>query len=101
MAVFATWHGGSGYSIGTIDDDLESFPSIALARETFRERANTSGAAYLNTYYVNRENESVRFPAVDETTTMDVFLYDPRTGGDSPDFRLVLGPRGGVKRENY
>lgn len=101
MAVaYGIWHGGSGYSLGDIRE-LEKFPSIKFARETFQERAQSTGAAYLNTYFTDRENESVRFPAVDERTTMDVYLYDPREGGDSPDFRLVLGPRGGVKRESY
>lgn len=102
MAVFAVWHGGSSYSVGDISAHLEKFASIAAAKRVFAERARTSGAFPLSTYFVNRENTPVRFPAVDENTSMDVYAYDPRETADPyPDFRLVLGPKGGVRRENY
>jgi hypothetical protein len=103
MVVFALWHGGSSYSPGSIENgDLEKFDTIAQARETFRDRAETSGGWPLPTYFVDRENNGTRFPAVDEKTSMDVYTYDPRAAGDPyPNFRFILGPRGGVRRENY
>lgn len=98
--VYALWNGGSSYSISDMSH-LEEFRSIKHATETFRERAETSGAAHLNTYYADCENEAVRFPAVDETTSMGVYKYDPREGNNGPNFRLSLGPRGGIRRENF
>ena len=36
----------------------------------------------------------------DESTEMFVFLYEPDESGDNyPDFRIYLGPKGGVRRE--
>lgn len=101
--IYALWHGGSSYSHGSIESkDLEQFPSIEMARGTFRERAETSGGYALPTYFADRENDRTAFPAVDETTSMDVYRYDPREVCDPyPDFRFVLGPKGGVKRESY
>lgn len=101
--IYALWHGGSSYSSSSIENnDLEQFPNIADARDTFRDRAETSGGYPLPTHYANRENTNTCFPAVDETTSMDVYKYDPREVCDPyPDFRFVFGPRGGIRRENY
>ncbi|MFI6512889.1 hypothetical protein ACIBCT_35255 [Streptosporangium sp. NPDC050855] len=101
MIVTALWFGGNGsYSLPDADS-VEQFTSITHAINTFRERAETSGAFGLPTYFVNRENSRVCFPAVGEDCTMDVYIGRAGETANYPDFRLALGPRGGVKRESY
>jgi hypothetical protein len=95
MIVQALWFGGSSYSDR---GEVEQFRSITHAIETFRERAETSGAYPLSTYYVNRENEPVTFPAVGRDCTMDVYTHPANT---YPSFTLELGPRGGVRRRSF
>lgn len=104
MRVFALWHGGASYSVSSIhDNDLEQFESIAAAEYAFRDRFDSNGRRTVDFHYVQREPDSTYVPAVDESSTMDIYKYDPReSDGDAyPDFQLSFGPRGGVRRESF
>jgi hypothetical protein len=106
MTVFGLWHGGIGYSHSEIETDLERFGSIAEAEEAMRDRETNNSGAYTKDFkYVYRAPESVLLPAV-EGSSMDLFVGgewgDPiPEGGAYPDYRLTIGPRGGIVRESY
>src|SRR5688572_27353451 len=101
--VYALWHGGPSYSTSSIEDgDLESFPSIRAAKCALLDRYESGGSSTCEVRYVDKAHERTLFPSVTTDSTMDVFTYDPREVVDpSPRFRLVFGPRLGVRRENY
>lgn len=101
--VYALWHGGSSYSLSSIENkDLECFGSIREAKSHLRWRYESNGHTPCTFGFVDREPTSVYVPSVTTDSTMDVYKYDPREVCDpSPDFRLVFGPRGGIRRENY
>lgn len=97
--VYGLWYGGSSYSAPEMRD-LEEFVSKRAATAVFHERANTSGGYTLNTYFTDRENTPVAFPAVGEDTEMQIFTYDPRVSVDPyPSYLLKVGPKGGVRVE--
>ena len=85
--VWATWHGGHGYAVPSLES-REVFPSTAAAVETFRNRlANVDGST----------------PCVDSSATMHLYHADP-AGDDVTDpypSRVVeIGPRGAVRVTN-
>lgn len=99
--LYVLWHGGSSYSAGDMKD-LEEFRSIRSAKFALIERYESGGGRSCRAQRVGQEAEWTRFPAVDLTSSMEVYTYDPREVVDPwPDFRLFFGPRGGVQRENY
>lgn len=82
MQCWTVIHGGYNYSAPSWHDDAEHHDSLYLAETTFWRWTETP----LN--------------MADETTEMFVFLYDPSKVIDPyPDFRIYLGPRGGIRRE--
>jgi hypothetical protein len=94
--VYALWHGGSSYSQGELDQDLEVFDSITAAKAEFETRYR-SGRYNTFTYADGRSNRDDT-PAVDESASMFVYLADPRGDSDPyPDRLIEIGPRGGVK----
>ena len=104
MTIYALWHGGYSYTPGSIDEgDLEVFPSVQRAGQALRDRYDSNGCRTVPFVYADGRTERTLLPAVDaESTSMDVYLYDPReTAGPWPNVRLTLGPRLGVRRERY
>jgi hypothetical protein len=82
------WYGGASYG-ACIEDDLETFGSLAELRHAFARRL---GDAY--------------YPCVSDDTPDNggpegyVYLYDPRGVDDPyPDRLISFGPRGGVRVE--
>lgn len=98
MRVFGLWWGGSSYGQGHLDRDLEEFESVEHAKKVFYSRRY--GIHPQSTFYVERENSPVGFPAVDEDSVMWLYYRDPRGEHDPyPDVRLTFGPRGGIKSD--
>lgn len=106
MTVYVMWWGGSSYSHGEMDRDLEVFPSVKRAGEALRDRYDSNGSHTVPFVYADGRSERTLVPSVSidpwGPTSMEVYLYDPRAVTDPyPDLRLTLGPRLGVKRERY
>lgn len=85
MIVYMEWN-ASSYAVAG-PDDRERMSSIKEAKETFWRRADFDP----------------RFPCVEDS---EAYLYIPDSkhengaeGGDYPDYRLYMGPRGGVRME--
>lgn len=78
MIVYMEWNGGSSYAVAG-SDDRERMSSIKEAKETFWRRADYDPA----------------FPCVEDS---EAYLYFDK-GGDYPEYRLYMGPRGGVRME--
>lgn len=96
--VFGLWHGGSSYSSGDPKRDMEAFNSIAHAARVLRHREiHNSGRYDIETFFVHREPESVRMPAVEGSS---IELY-PDADGGKPYLKLSIGPKGGLVRKNY
>lgn len=91
--VFGLWHGGSSYSVGTVDEDVEQFPDLDTAKAEFMTRF-ASGRC--NTFYYLSENADERqgldTPAVDAACEMLLWYADPRGVQDPyPDALMRLG----------
>jgi len=90
MIVYALWHGGASYAPGSIETDLETFDSLAAAKDAFASRAG------FDPYY----------PCVSEDTAEDggpsmwIFLAEPDSRDPYPDRIIEFGPRGGVQVQN-
>jgi hypothetical protein len=99
--IYAMWHGGSSYSQGDIDTDLETFASMKDAGRALRERARHGYSQPQTFNYADGRTENVLCPCADEAPTMTVYRYDPRETTDPyPDTILSIGPRGGIVRES-
>lgn len=98
--IYAIWHGGSSYSFGEIPEDLETFDSIRDAKNALRERRD-KGYGYRQSFRrPDGTVEEILTPAVDESSTMTLYFYDPSEAHDPyPDRMLSFGPRGGVNVE--
>lgn len=82
MKVFGLWYGGYNYANPELTD-AEEFASIQDAVDTFWRRADFDP----------------EFPCV-ESPEMMLYRVNPASIPDPyPDFRLTIGPRGGVRRE--
>lgn len=83
--VWVTWHGGPSYSVPEIPRDVETFASLADAKDM----------------HWRRQDGDPYYPCVTESETW-VYFYDP-TGDDVrdpyPDRIITMGPRGGVRVE--
>lgn len=80
--VFALWHGGANYAVGTIDTDVEEFGSIERVKETLQVRL---------------DNFTGHYPGVDLDSAFHVWFADPRDEMDPyPDRIVRFGPRGGI-----
>jgi hypothetical protein len=80
VKIWMLWQGGANYTVGTVEDDIEEFDTVAAAREEFEAREN---------------GDRHWFPMV-EGSTAHVFLRDPRGEMDPyPDRVWEFGPRGG------
>ncbi|MFC9085162.1 hypothetical protein [Nocardiopsis dassonvillei] len=95
---YGIWHGGSGYALSELENDLERFGSIESAKEALSDRYH-SGYSWFQTFdYVNRNPESVLTPAVGEDSC--IHLFASLDCLDYPDRCVRFGPRGGVRVEN-
>jgi hypothetical protein len=82
VKVWALWHGGTNYSLGYVDDDIEVFDSLQAAKDTLYNREECSDPYY---------------PCVEESS-MYVYFSDPRGLADPyPDRILIIGSRGGIR----
>ncbi|SRR6266581_3216933 len=98
--IYALWHGGSSYSVGELERDLETFPSIRVAGWALRTRANNGGWMPQGFTYADGRTVRALTPCADEGCEVTVYLSDPRGSHDPyPDYILTIGPRGGIKRE--
>jgi len=81
MQVWALWHGGASYAVGTVDRDCEEFDSLRAAKRVLEARADFDP----------------HYPCVDESSML-IWFSDPRGVQDPyPDRELTIGPRGGVR----
>ncbi|HTF53579.1 MAG TPA: hypothetical protein VK735_39555 [Pseudonocardia sp.] len=98
MTLFALWNGGSSYGPSYLDDHLETFPSMAAAREAFADRANIGYWQPQTFTYANGRTDTTLTPSVDDRASMSLYLSDPRETSDPyPDRLVEFGPRGGVR----
>lgn len=96
---FGRWYGGSSYSVGELSDSLETFASIESAKEALYDRCYSG--RYPNTFDYVRGTKHSETPAVDESSEIQLYAYDPwETTDPYPDKRVFFGPRGGVRVEN-
>src|SRR4051812_37664396 len=82
MRVWALWHGGSSYVMGSVPEDVEVFASISAAREAFTDRYANGYGWFQHFEYVNREPVDVLTPAVEDGPSMMLWLYDPSEDTD-------------------
>ncbi|MGP3916329.1 hypothetical protein [Nonomuraea sp. 10N515B] len=93
---FGLWWGGNGYSRPE-DADLEEFVSLADAKHKLAERFLHGHWQTTVFAFVHKEPTRVLTPCV--TDDCEILLYRSRDGGEWPDMRIFLGPRGGVRSE--
>lgn len=88
MAIYFTWYGGSSYGTPTIESDLEMVGTLTMAATILEDRYNGSSWAYP----VSEDPaEFVDFPAVDDTTEMQVWTSNPRGRQDTyPDMLMRI-----------
>lgn len=94
MKIYGIWYGGPSY-YATYPTDLEVFPSLKVAKQALRDRYEIGYCVPCPTYYPAAENIPVLFPAVTRESRIDVF-----ESGELA-YRLVFGPRGGIRRERF
>lgn len=95
--VYGVWHGGSNYSQGYREEDLERFDSIAAAKQALLDRTNLGHWYPQEFAFVNKPAEHSLTPAAYEGPS--IMLY--ATPDSEEPFRLLeVGPRGGVKETN-
>lgn len=90
--VFTLWHGGSSYAQPE-HSQLERFETIEDAAIEAENRLTASGEQVFH-FVTTGGPTYARTPVVDETSSVQVFLSDPREGdGDwYPDAELVWSP---------
>ncbi|MBU2346683.1 MAG: hypothetical protein KJ888_21030 [Gammaproteobacteria bacterium] len=90
MKCFGIFYGGCSYSNMWANENVETFKSIAHAKDVFWTRTSTN-----HPYY----------PTIDETAEMMIFFNDPRTWDAKPceliedlypDRIIKTGPRCGI-----
>ena len=100
MKVYGLWHGGHGSYSEPEHSDLEVFSSLADAMAQLATRYHSGR---WNTFtYADGRTDTADTPAVSETSSMWIFLADPRASDDGdwyPDRVLSIGPRGGVRSD--
>lgn len=117
MRVAGVWNGGAGrYSSGGIDTDGETWASLSDARRSLVERYESGywlrdGRARAmeldddGIFHLGEPTDCLR-PCVGEDTSIDLYRME-RVGrgkwrlGHEPYARLTLGPRLGVRVENW
>lgn len=85
VKVYTNWHGGHSYGYAVCGDDFEEFDKLWLAKRAFEHR---------------RFDHDDYYPAVDDTSFMDVYLKDD-DGTYEPYCRFTIGPLGGIHKEMY
>lgn len=101
MTVYGVWNSVGAFAASGLEH-LEAFPSIRAAKTVLLERFESNGKSRCDTFYTDMPNWPTYFPNVGrETACIDLYLYNPKEGDNGPDRRLVIGPRGGVKSENF
>lgn len=91
MQIFAVWYGGSSYSGGDFTDSIEMFNSVDEAISACQSRVVSGHWSPQEFDFLNRDNEKVLTPCVDETSFMHVFKSDPTGSHDPcPDFLIEM-----------
>lgn len=99
MTIYAMWHGGPSYAHGYIDSDVETFPTLAAARDALISRERSGYWFQQDFAFLTRPAESKFTPCV-ESSSMTIWLADPTRNPDPyPDRILSIGPRGGIRME--
>jgi hypothetical protein len=99
--IYALWHGGASYSVGELDRDLETFPSIRAAGWALRTRANNGHWYPQDFTYADGRTERALTPCADKGCEMTVYLSDPRGMVDPHrDYVLSIGPHGGIRQKH-
>lgn len=113
--VFGMWWGGPGYSHGDFPDSLESWPTITAAGYSLRERFEMGRDWRYTPQKVALGDDGIAIPTVTESFDMPCVTFEcyldvypaERVGrigwrvGNEPAIRLRLGPRLGIRRENF
>ena len=95
--MFGIWYGGSNYSFGTIESDLEVFSSKRAAQMEIQSRRFNGAFLRQHFKYADGRVVSTLTPTVDDSTELHLYKSDPRDAVDPyPDVILAIGPRGGV-----
>lgn len=111
----ATFHDVSYGSLGGLEENGEYLPTIGAAMNALHNRYHNGRDAVTRPTWdeYGRITGDVNtwkcgdfdFPAVTDQATIDLFPIDSSDygnfAGDSPAIRLSIGPRGGIRRENY
>lgn len=97
MSWYGIWNGGHSYARGE-HEHVELFANLAEARAKFEERLNGSWRrSFFN--FVNQAPQSSYCPAVDESSTLELYATDPSWTDHTPDRVISIGPKGGIKVE--
>jgi hypothetical protein len=108
MRYVGVWHGGASYS-APYAEDAEYFPTIADAESAIRERRDSGHWCRMTFHYVFRAREYTLTPCAHGGGSgyVDLWRVDSETTPDDirgmiengcPDYRLEIGPRGGIVR---
>lgn len=108
----ATYHGPAYFSLGGLDF-MEAFTSIQSAKDEMHRR-QTMGYSYTTTYNENADGDYVKwedsarydFPTTTNEDTMELYGVTESEPGvfvrhNEPSYRLSIGERGGIVKENY
>lgn len=115
--VFGVWHGGIGYGLGRMFDDMESWPTKGAAKRALVGRLEPGGSPHddfarkvlfdeSGTASVGEEVGAIIYPLVDrESCYLDVYGCERRGRkwalSGEPIERWIVGPRLGVQVESY
>lgn len=113
MRVFVIF-GGASYAPSHGAESIEVHNSITAAIESFRDRYENGYWKTIDLEFADGHKDSVLMPCVSDDSYM--FLYaipdfdseltdlanesEEAIGLGYPDFRLTIGPRGGIRREH-
>lgn len=93
MTVYALWNGGPSYASAYMEEDVEKFESLADAVAAAQSRKDSGHWIPQDFNFVSREPQSSLTPGVSETSSMDIFMVDPRESYDPyPDYRIEVSP---------
>ena len=102
--IYAMWNGGNGYGPSDLITDLEGFASMTAVRRALVARRDEGDTWRQGFEFVNREDEMVYCPCVDDTSSFWVWLAADGSAPDDgnvyvpeyPDVVVEFGPRGGA-----
>lgn len=95
--IYALWHGGGSYALGSLEHDLEIFSSLREARDALRSRESDGNWDRKRFDYADGRTEWTYTPCGDQTASMTIWFADPRKENSYPDRQITFGPRGGIR----